>query len=133
MLANSSPADRLRDVAFACAGRPQEKSVFSLADELPGGQLEEQFSIYLLVEVEVEAVQGFVRVPKARQHLARSANSPTRPPISGPSARKGSAVHPRCVERNVSPAAASSFTNSVIVYTRIDPDFDPEPVGPEDR
>jgi hypothetical protein len=41
VVADGSPADRLGDVAFACARRPQEESVLPLTDELPGGQLEE--------------------------------------------------------------------------------------------
>ena len=57
-LLDDGEADRLGEVALAGAGRPEEERVLVLGDEAAGGELEDEAAVHLLVEVEVEGVEG---------------------------------------------------------------------------
>ena len=57
-------ADGLCQMTFSGAGRTEKQSIFVTGDEGAGGQVEDQTAIHLGVEVEVEVVQGFLRVAK---------------------------------------------------------------------
>ena len=50
-------ADRLREMAFAGAGRAEEERVFALADEAGRRQLVDQRAIHLLVEIKIKPVE----------------------------------------------------------------------------
>ncbi len=63
-LPNGSQADGLSEVTLPGARRTEEESVFSAIDELGGGELEDQAAIHLLVEVEIEGIEGLVRLAK---------------------------------------------------------------------
>ena len=84
-------ADGLREVALARAGRAEEQDVFVAVDELAGGEVEDQPAIHLLVEVEVEGVEGLVGVAELRLAFVRrsSKRSPRRASSSGPGRRSG--------------------------------------------
>ncbi len=47
------------------AGRPEEEAVVVLGDEAAGGELEDEAAVHLLVEVEVEGVEGLAAVAEA--------------------------------------------------------------------
>src|SRR5208283_99294 len=59
-------ADGLSEVAFAGAGRPQKQSIFMAGNEGAGSQIKDQAAIHLLVEVEVEVVEGLLGVTELR-------------------------------------------------------------------
>ena len=44
-LLDGGVADRLREVALAGAGRPEEERVLALGDEAPGGELEDEGAV----------------------------------------------------------------------------------------
>jgi len=64
-LLDHGEADRLRQVAFARAGRTLKQSVFVLGDEAAGGELEHEAAVHLLVEVKVEGVGRLAGVAEA--------------------------------------------------------------------
>jgi hypothetical protein len=64
-LLDHGEANRLRQVAFARAGRPVKQSVFVLGHEAAGGELEHEAAGHLLVEVKVEGVEGLPTVAEA--------------------------------------------------------------------
>ncbi len=64
-LVDRGEADRLGDVALAGAGWAEEDSVFGSLDEAPRGEIEDEGTIGLRVELEVEAVEGLLRVAEA--------------------------------------------------------------------
>jgi hypothetical protein len=47
------------------AGRTEEESVLALGDEARGGEVVNEGAVHLLVEVEVEAVQGAIAISEA--------------------------------------------------------------------
>src|SRR6516164_2245393 len=55
----------VREVALARARRPQEEPVLVLGDEAAGGELEDEASIHLLVELEVKGVERLAPVAEA--------------------------------------------------------------------
>ena len=55
----------LGEMALARTGRPEQERVFALGDEAGGGELEDERAVDLLVEGEVEAVEGAVGVAEA--------------------------------------------------------------------
>src|ERR1700722_9314311 len=61
---DDGPANGLGDVALAGAWRAEEESVLAAVDKLASRQLEEEPSIHLLVEVEIEGIEGLVGVAK---------------------------------------------------------------------
>ena len=64
-LLDGGVADRLGEMALAGAGRAEEERVFALRDEAAGGELEDEGPVELLVEVEIEGVEGLVGVAEA--------------------------------------------------------------------
>jgi len=58
-------ADRLGEVALPRARRAEEQPVLVLGDEAAGGEFEDQAAVHLLVEVEIEGVQGLALVAEA--------------------------------------------------------------------
>lgn len=64
-LLDRSVSDRLRDVTLARPGRSEEECVFVLRDEASGRELEDDAAIHLLVEIEIEGVEGLRRVAKS--------------------------------------------------------------------
>lgn len=64
-LLDGGVADALREVALACAGRPEEEGVLVLRDEVAGGEVEDKAPVELAVEVKVEGVEGLARVAEA--------------------------------------------------------------------
>ena len=64
-LMDGGQADGLCQMALAGAGRAEKQRVFAPIDEVPGGEFEDQPAVQLLVEVEVEAVEGLCGVAKA--------------------------------------------------------------------
>ena len=64
-LLDHGEADRLGQVALAGAGRPMKQAVLVLGDEAAGGELKDQPAIHLLVEVEVERVEGLAAIAEA--------------------------------------------------------------------
>ncbi|HEX6496609.1 MAG TPA: hypothetical protein VF018_14060 [Acidobacteriaceae bacterium] len=72
-------ADGLRQVALAGAARTEKQSIFPLADKGARGQIEDQATIHLRVEGEVEVVQGLLRVAEGRLFAA-----PLQQPIAAP-------------------------------------------------
>lgn len=56
--------DGLGKVTFASAGRTEERGILMLGDECAGGKLEGQTPIHLLVEAEIEIVEGFESIAK---------------------------------------------------------------------
>jgi hypothetical protein len=63
-LADGGQAEGLSEVALSGARRAEEESVLATVDELAGGELEEEAAIHLLVEIEVEGVEGLVGLAK---------------------------------------------------------------------
>jgi hypothetical protein len=55
-------ADGLGQVTLACTTGPEKQCIFALADEGARGQVEDQAAIHLGIEVEVEVVQGLLRI-----------------------------------------------------------------------
>ena len=64
-LLDRGEADGLHQVALPGAGRPEEQAVLVRGDEAAGGELEDEPAIHLLVEVEVEGVEGLAAVTEA--------------------------------------------------------------------
>jgi len=64
-LLNDGEADRLREVALAGARATEEEPVLPLGDEAAGGELEDEGAVPLLVEVEIEGVQGLAGIAEA--------------------------------------------------------------------
>jgi hypothetical protein len=56
-LLDDRAADGLRQVAFPRPWWPEEKRVLALRDEAPGGQLVDQGTVHLLVEIKVKGVE----------------------------------------------------------------------------
>jgi hypothetical protein len=71
-LLDGGVSDRLRDVALAGAGRPEEERVLVLHDEAGGGELEDERAVHLLVEIEVEGVERLARVAEGGVALSGS-------------------------------------------------------------
>src|SRR5262249_5073050 len=65
-LLDHGEADGLSQVTLAGAGRAEEEGIGVLGDPAPGGQLEDESAIHLLVEVEIEGVQALADVPEGR-------------------------------------------------------------------
>ncbi|MFN8542879.1 MAG: hypothetical protein U0807_01500 [Candidatus Binatia bacterium] len=65
-------ADRLREMALAGAGWAEEERVFALGDEAAGRELEDERPVELLVEVEIEGVEGLVGIAEARGGFNRA-------------------------------------------------------------
>ncbi len=59
-LADGGQADGLREMTLSGAGRTEKESVLAPIDELGGGELEDEAAIHLLVEIEVEGIEGLV-------------------------------------------------------------------------
>src|SRR5439155_26252282 len=57
-------AECLGEMTLARAGRAEEDDVVALGEEAAGGELEDEVAVHLLVEGEVEAVEGLVGVAK---------------------------------------------------------------------
>src|SRR5207302_423036 len=57
-------ADGLSEVTLSGARWAQEESVFSAIDELACGELEDEAAVHLLVEVEIECIEGLVGLAK---------------------------------------------------------------------
>ena len=55
-------ADGLRQVTLAGAGWAEEQGIFVARDERASGQIEDQAAIHLLIESEVEVVEGLLGV-----------------------------------------------------------------------
>ena len=55
-------------------GGPRKRASSRSVDELGGGELEDEAAIHLLVEVEVEGVEGLVRIAKVRLLVRRSSS-----------------------------------------------------------
>ena len=55
-------ADGLSQVALAGAGRAEEDGVLALSDEAAGGEFVDEAAVHLLVEVEVEGIEGLAAV-----------------------------------------------------------------------
>jgi hypothetical protein len=53
-------------VALARARRPQKEDIFPTVGELATGKLVDETAVHLLVEVEIEGVDGLVAVPELR-------------------------------------------------------------------
>jgi hypothetical protein len=64
-LLNDGEADGLGKVALAGAGAAEEERVLPLGDEAAGGELEDEGPVHLLVEVELEGVEGLPGVAEA--------------------------------------------------------------------
>src|SRR5678809_1000036 len=63
-LLNGSQSDGLSEMAFSGAGRTEKEDVFMTRNKVRGGQIEDQTSIHLLVEGEIEIIEC-VEVSKA--------------------------------------------------------------------
>ena len=57
--------EQLCQVAFAGAGRAEEKDVLALGDEARGGELVDERAIHLLVEIEIKGVERALGVTEA--------------------------------------------------------------------
>ena len=66
-------------MALAGAWRAEEERVLALADEAGGGQLVDERAVHLLVEGEIEAVEGAVRVAEGSL-----LETPTEEPVLSP-------------------------------------------------
>ena len=64
-LLDRGAADGLREMALAGAGQPEKEGVFAPLDEAAGGEFEDEGAVHLLVEVEVEGVEGLAGVAEA--------------------------------------------------------------------
>src|SRR3989442_1428994 len=61
---SAAVAGSLGEMTLACAGRAEEDDVVALGEEAAGGELEDELAVHLLVEGEVEAVEGLVGIAK---------------------------------------------------------------------
>ena len=61
-LLDQGPTEGLGQVTFAAAGGAEEDDVVVGGEEAAGGELEDEMAVELLVEGEVEAIEGFVGV-----------------------------------------------------------------------
>jgi len=64
-LQDDGVSDRLDKMALAGSWRAEQERVLGPCDEATRSQLEGQLPVHLLVEIEVEAVEGLVRVAEA--------------------------------------------------------------------
>src|SRR5262249_9421466 len=64
-LLDDGDADGLRQVTLPGPGPAEEEPVLPLRDEAAGGELEDEGAVHLLVEVEIEGVEGLARVAEA--------------------------------------------------------------------
>ena len=64
-LVDHRETDGLGEMALARTGRAEEDGVFCPLEEAPGGELEDQSAVDLRVELEVEAIEGLVRIAEA--------------------------------------------------------------------
>src|SRR5439155_17929164 len=64
-LLDGGTADGLGEMALTRPRWSEEEHVLALADEARGGQLVDQGAAHLLVEIEVETVEGAVRIAEA--------------------------------------------------------------------
>ena len=78
-LLDGCAADGLGEVALAGSRRTEEERVLVAVDELPGGELEDQSAVHLLVEVPVEGIEGAIGVAK----LSRL-DAPGEQPVGAP-------------------------------------------------
>jgi hypothetical protein len=62
---DSGHTDRLREVALARAGRPEEEAVLLFGDEATRRQLEDEALVHARVECEVEVVERAPTITKA--------------------------------------------------------------------
>jgi hypothetical protein len=58
-------ADGLRQVTLSRTRPAEEESVLPLGDEAAGGELEDERPVHLLVEVEIEGVEGLAGITEA--------------------------------------------------------------------
>jgi hypothetical protein len=65
-LLDDGDADRLGQVTLPRAGPAEEEPVLALGDEAARGELEDEGAIHLLVEVEIEGIEGLAGVAEAR-------------------------------------------------------------------
>src|SRR5262249_3403480 len=65
-LLDDGDADGLLQVALPRAGPTEEEPVLPLGDEAAGGELEDEGAGHLLVEVDIEGVEGLAGVAEAR-------------------------------------------------------------------
>src|SRR2546427_8889558 len=63
-LLDERAAEGLGEMTLARAGRAKEDDVLALGEEAAGGEREDEVAVHLLVEGEVEAVEGLVGVAK---------------------------------------------------------------------
>jgi hypothetical protein len=63
-------ADRLGEMALAGAGRSEEERVFMLGDEARGGEVEDERTVQLPIEIEIEGVEGLGGIAKVRLRAA---------------------------------------------------------------
>ena len=66
-LLNGGLPNGLSQMTLAGAARAEKQSVFPLADESAGSQIEDQTAIHFRVEIEVELVESLLRVPELGQ------------------------------------------------------------------
>ncbi len=64
-LLDDGEADGLGEVTLPRARWPEQQPVLVLGDEAAGGELEDEAAVHLLVEVEVEGVEGLAAVAEA--------------------------------------------------------------------
>jgi len=57
-------------------GEAEEQGVFMFGDEVGGGEIEDKTPIHLLIEVEVEVVESFLRTRNSAFFLRRSKSDP---------------------------------------------------------
>ena len=69
-LLDGGAANRLGEMAFAGARRPEEERVFALLDEARGGELVDEHAIHLLVEIEIKAIERAVGIAEAGELVA---------------------------------------------------------------
>src|SRR5947209_18346420 len=63
-LLDERAAEGLGEMTLARAGRAEEDDVLALGEEAAGGEREDEVAVHLLVEGEVEAVEGLVGIAK---------------------------------------------------------------------
>src|SRR5205807_4617732 len=63
-LQDERAAEGLGEMTLARAGRAEEDDVLARGEEAAGGEREDEVAVHLLVEGEVEAVEGLVGVAK---------------------------------------------------------------------
>src|SRR5207302_8335552 len=64
-LLDGGEADRLGQMTLPGTGRPEEEGVLGLGNEVPGGELEHEPAIQLLVKVEVKRIERLAAVAVA--------------------------------------------------------------------